>query len=97
MKRYVIERHIPKIGEAGSQDLRAAAQKSNAALAQLGKDIQWVESYVVADATFCIYLATDESLIHEHARLSGFPADRVIEVKRIIDPTTAGAAARLRT
>jgi predicted Rdx family selenoprotein len=89
MKRYVIERDIPAVGSLEREQLRAAAQKSNEALHQLGPDIQWIESYVAADKTFCIYLAKDEALIHEHARISGFPATKVTEIRKLIDPTTA--------
>lgn len=88
MKCYVIEREIPAVGSLEREQLRAAAQKSNAALRQLAPNIQWVESFVAADKTFCIYLATDESVIHEHARISGFPASKITEIKRKIDPTT---------
>jgi hypothetical protein len=97
MRKYVIERELPAIGESSNDQMRGAAQKSNAALAELAPRIQWVESYVTADKTFCIYLAEDEDVIREHAKLSGFPANKITEVKRMIDPTTAGAAARLRT
>ena len=69
--------------------LCGAAAKSNAALAEIGKDIQWVESYVTADQTYCIYLAENEAAIRRHAELSGFPATRITEVKTMIDPTTA--------
>lgn len=72
-------------------NLKAAARTSNAALAAIGPKIQWLESFVAADKTFCIYLAEDEAAIHEHAKRSGFPASRITEVKRIIDPTTAGS------
>ena len=88
MKKFMIERDIPKVGSLERAQLKDAAKTSNAALRKLGPDIQWVESYVVADKTFCIYLAKDESLIHEHARISGFPATKVTEIKRMIDPTT---------
>jgi hypothetical protein len=71
------------------EQLKGAAAKSNAALAELGTDIQWVESYVAADKTFCVYLAKDEAIIKRHAEISGFPANRITEVKRMIDPTTA--------
>jgi hypothetical protein len=71
--------------------LRAAAQKSNAALAELAPDIQWVESYVAADKTFCVYLARDEPVIRKHAEISGFPATKITEVSKTIDPTTARA------
>ena len=91
MKKFVIERNIPGVEMMDRQALRGAAQTSNAALAELGKKIQWVESFVTQDKTFCVYLAEDEAAIHEHARLSGFPANKVTEVARMIDPTTAAA------
>ncbi len=89
MKKYVIERDIPKVGTLEREQLRGAAAKSNAALAQLAPDIQWVQSYVAEDKTFCIYLAKDEEVIHKHAELSGFPASKITEIGRVIDPTTA--------
>ena len=89
LRKFVIEREIPKVGSFERDQLRAAAQKSNEALTQLGPDIQWVESFVVADRTYCIYLAKDEAIIHRHAEISGFPATRVSEVRKMIDPTTA--------
>lgn len=89
MRKFIIERDIPKVGSLERPQLREAAAKSNAALRQLGPDIQWVESFVAADKTFCVYLATDESLIYKHAEISGFPATKVTEIKRKIDPTTA--------
>jgi hypothetical protein len=92
MKKYVIEREIPKVGSLERDQLRVAAAKSNEALRQLGTDIQWQESYVTADKTFCVYLANDEAIIHKHAQLSGFPASKVTEVGTVIDPTTGGLA-----
>jgi hypothetical protein len=89
MKRFVIERSIPKVGSFEREQYRAAAQKSNEALRQLAPDIQWIESFVVADQTYCIYLAKDEGIIRKHAEISGFPANRISEVKTMIDPTTA--------
>ena len=89
MKRYVIERNLPGVGGMSGEQLKAAAAKSNAALAQLSGKAQWLQSFVVEDKTFCIYLAEDEAAVHEHARLSGFPANKVTEVHNIIDPTTA--------
>lgn len=89
MRKFVIERDLPKIGSAEHEALKQAAQKSNAVLKELAPDIQWVESYVAADKTFCIYLAKDEGIIRRHAELSGFPANKITEVKRVIDPTTA--------
>lgn len=97
MRKFVIERDLPSIGEASNADLRGAAQRSNEALAKLGAGIQWVHSYVAGDKTFCIYLAEDEEIIRRHSELSGFPANTITEVRRIIDPTTASAVARLRT
>ena len=90
MRKYVIERIIPAIGSAEPAEMKAAAERSNKALKDLGPDIQWVHSYVAGDKTFCIYLTTDESLIHKHAEMTGFPADKITEIKQIIDPTTAG-------
>ncbi|HEY1614338.1 MAG TPA: DUF4242 domain-containing protein [Rhizomicrobium sp.] len=91
MHRYIIERDIPQIGSAEREALRGAAQKSNEVLNQLAPDIQWVESYVAADKTFCVYLAKDEAIIRRHAELSGFPATKITEVRKTIDPTTANA------
>jgi hypothetical protein len=92
MKKFVIERDIPKVGSLEREQLRDAAKTSNAALRQLGPDIQWVESYVAGDKTFCIYLAKDEAIIQEHARISGFPATKVTEIRKMIDPTTEAGA-----
>jgi hypothetical protein len=89
MRKYIIERDLPKVGSFEREQLREAAKTSNAALAQLGPDIQWVESYVTDDKTFCVYFAKDESVIRRHAEISGFPATKITEVKRMIDPTTA--------
>ena len=88
MKRYVIEREIPEIGSADREALREAAKKSNGVLAELAPSIQWIESYVAGDKTFCVYMAESEDVIHEHARLSGFPASKVTEIRKMIDPTT---------
>jgi hypothetical protein len=92
MKKFVIERDIPAVGSPEREQIRAAAQKSNDVLKDLGTGIQWVQSYVTADKLFCIYLARDEQIVRDHARISGFPATRIYEVKRVIDPTTAMAA-----
>jgi hypothetical protein len=93
LKRYVIERDIPAVGAMTPQQLCAAAQTSNDALAQLGSRVQWQHSYVAKDKTFCVYLAENEAAIHEHARISGFPANTITEVAAIIDPTTARTGA----
>jgi hypothetical protein len=91
MRKYIIERDIPEVGTLEREQLREAAKKSNAALSELGPNIQWVESYVAANKTFCVYLARDEAIIRRHAEISGFPATKITEVKRMIDPTTASA------
>jgi hypothetical protein len=88
MKRFVIERDIPQVGSLEREQLREAAKTSNSALRELGPDIQWIESFVAADKTFCIYLAKDEEIIRRHAEISGFPATKITEVRKIIDPTT---------
>jgi hypothetical protein len=89
MKRYLIERDIPAVGSFGESQLRDAAKTSNGALAQLAPKIQWDHSYVAGDKTFCVYLADDEGAIRQHADLSGFPASKITEISKIIDPTTA--------
>jgi hypothetical protein len=89
MRRFVIEREIPDIGSAEREQLRGASQKSNQVLAELAPDIQWEHSYVTGNKIFCIYLAKDESVIEEHAKRSGFPANKITEVRKVIDPTTA--------
>ena len=88
LKRFVIERDLPNIGASSEQDLSQAATTSNSALAKLAPRVQWEHSYVAADKTFCIYLAEDEAAIREHAKISGFPASVITEVKTIIDPTS---------
>lgn len=89
MKKYMIEREIPKIGSLEREQLQQGAAKSNQVLRQLGPDIQWLESFVTANKMYCMYLAKDEELIRRHADLSGFPATRVTEIGVTIDPTTA--------
>jgi hypothetical protein len=88
LRKFIIERDIPQVGSLEREQLRGAAAKSNEVLNQLGPDIQWVESYVADNKTFCVYLARDEAIINRHAELSGFPASRITEVRKMIDPTT---------
>ncbi len=88
MKKFIIERDLPEIGKAKQSELQQAAAKSNDVLAELGAQIQWVESFVAADKTFCVYLAEDQSIIRKHADLSGFPATKITEIVTMIDPTT---------
>ncbi|MEG6508775.1 DUF4242 domain-containing protein [Methyloligella sp. 2.7D] len=89
LKKYIIERDIPEVGKLDADQLSGAAATSNDALCKIGADnIQWVESYVADDKTFCVYLAKDEDAIRKHAELSGFPATKITEVKTMIDPST---------
>ena len=89
MPRFLIERIVPNAGKLSAQDLKAIAQKSNSVLMDLGPAIQWIQSFVTGDRLFCTYIAPDAEIIREHARRGGFPADNVIEIKTVIDPTTA--------
>ena len=91
-QRFVIERDIPGASQMTPEQLRAAAQKSNAVLRDLGPDIQWVQSYVAGDKIYCVYNAPSEALIRSHAEKSGFPANKITPVSAVIDPTTAQAA-----
>ena len=88
MPRYIIERRIPELGRMSAQELQAVAQQSNSVLNGMGPAIQWVHSYVTDDRLYCTYIAPSEEMIVEHARRGGFPADRVMPVHTIIDPTT---------
>lgn len=92
MKRFVIERNIPGVGTLSAEQLRGAAQKSNAVLSTMGTAVQWQHSYRAKDRLFCVYLANDEALVREHAEVSGFPASRIFEIDTIIDPTTAACS-----
>ena len=89
MQRFVIERDIPAVGSFNRDQLRGASKTSNDALSKLAPRVQWEHSYVAGDKTFCIYLADDEKAIHDHAKLSGFPASRITRISSVIDPTTA--------
>jgi hypothetical protein len=91
-QRFVIERDIPGASKMTSEQLRAAAQKSNAVLRDLGPEIQWVQSYVAGDKIYCVYNAPSEAWIRSHAEKSGFPANKITPVSAVIDPTTAQAA-----
>jgi hypothetical protein len=91
LRKFIIERDIPAVGTLERDQLRGAAAKSNEALREIGPDIQWQESFVAADKTFCVYLAKDEATIRRHAQISGFPATKITEVKKMIDPTTERA------
>ena len=95
MPRYVIEREIPDAGKLTISDLKGASIKSCAVLLKLGPSIQWVRSFVTDDRIYCEYIAPNETMVREHARQAGLPADRVSEVRTIIDPTTAESPRRL--
>jgi hypothetical protein len=88
LRKFIIERDIPAVGSFEREQLKGAAAKSNEVLKELGPDIQWQESYVAADKTFCVYLAKDEAIIRKHSELSGFPATKITEIRKMIDPTT---------
>jgi hypothetical protein len=88
LRKFVIERDIPAVGSLARVQLKEAAAASNKVLAELAPNIQWQESYVAADKTFCIYLAKDEAIIRLHAEKSGFPATKITEIRKMIDPTT---------
>ena len=88
MKKYMIEREIPRVGSLDGEQLRGAACKSNQVLRELGPNIQWQESFLAADKMFCVYLAEDEAMVRKHAELSGFPATTITEIGKTIDPTT---------
>ena len=91
MPKYVIERDLPGIGNTTQEQVRIISQKSCNLLNKLGPTIQWLHSYVTADKIYCIYIAPNEKMVREHAEQGGFPANRVSEVKSVIDPTTADA------
>jgi hypothetical protein len=89
MPKYVIEREIPEAGKLSAEQLQAISQKSCAVLQNMGPEIQWVQSYVTDDKIYCVYIAPNEEMVREHAKQGGFPANRVSEIKQVIDPTTA--------
>jgi hypothetical protein len=92
MQRYIIERDIPGAGKLTLDDHRGGAAKSNRVLREMGPDIQWVHSYVAGDKIYCIYNATSEALVREHAARSGFPANKITPVSMVVDPATASPA-----
>ena len=88
LQRFIIERDVPAVGSLEQEQLRAAVSKSEDVMSQLGPDIQWAQSYVSDDKTFCVYLASDEAIIRKHAEMAGLPVTRIVRVGRIIDPAT---------
>jgi hypothetical protein len=91
MPKYVIEREIPDAGKLSAQELHAISQKSCDVLRSLGPEIQWVQSFVTDDKIYCVYIAPNEQMVRQHAQEGGFPANRISEVRSVIDPTTAEA------
>lgn len=89
MPKFVIERELPGAGNLSKEELHGISQKSCGVLRQLGPAIQWVESYVTDDKIYCVYIAPNAEMIQEHARQGGFPANKISEIKTVIDPTTA--------
>lgn len=89
MPKYLIEREIPDAGKLTADELQGIAAKSCSVLKNLGPSIQWVESYVTENKIYCVYIAPDERLVKEHAQQGGFPANKISEIRRVIDPTTA--------
>jgi hypothetical protein len=89
MPKFVIERDIPKAGSLSSEQLQAISQKSCGVLREMGTQIQWVQSYVSDDKIYCIYVAPDEDAVRQHAQQGGFPANRISQIRSVIDPTTA--------
>ena len=89
MPKYVIEREVPGVGGWNAEQLRELSQASNKVLSELGPDVQWLQSYVTDDKIYCVYVATSEDIVLEHARCGGFPANKISKVATVIDPTTA--------
>ena len=89
MPKYVIEREMPGVGDLSAEQLRGAAQGSCGVIAEMGPQIQWVQSYVTDDKVYCVYIAPNEEEIRHHAQMGGFPASRVSQVRTTIDPTTS--------
>jgi hypothetical protein len=88
LQRFIIERDVPAVGSLEPEQLRAAVSKAKDVLRQLGPDIQWMQTYVADDKTFCVYLAKDEAIIRKHAEIAGIPVTRIVRVGAIIDPAT---------
>jgi uncharacterized protein DUF4242 len=89
MPKYIIEREIPGAGKLSADELRGVAEKSCSVLQRLGPQIQWVQSYVTGDKVYCVYIAPSEDLVRKHAQEGGFPANKISEIKTVIDPATA--------
>ncbi len=88
MPKYMIERELPGAGQLSAAELQALSRKSNKIIAELGPDVRWLTSYVTDDKIYCVYVASDEDILQEHARCGGFPADTISRVSTVIDPST---------
>lgn len=88
LQRFIIERDVPEVGTLEREQLRATVSKSVDVMRQLGPDIQWAQSYLCDDKSYCVYLASDEALVRKHAEMAGLPVTRILRVGKIIDPTT---------
>jgi cell division inhibitor SulA len=89
MPKFVIEREIPGAGKLTPEQLQGVSQTSCGVLRELGPQIQWVESFVTDDKIYCVYIAPDEDMVRKHAQMGGFPANKVAQVRAVIDPTTS--------
>lgn len=89
MPKFIIEREIPSAGKLSANELQAISQKSCAVLGQMGTQIQWIQSFVTDDKVYCVYIAPNEDMVREHAQQGGFPANRISQLRSVIDPTTA--------
>ncbi|ANM28389.1 membrane protein [Acidobacteria bacterium Mor1] len=89
MPKFLIEREIPGAGQLSANDLKGISAKSCSVIEELGPQVQWVQSYVTGDKVYCVYIAPDEAAVRKHAEMGGFPANRVSEVRAVIDPATA--------
>jgi hypothetical protein len=89
MPKYLIERELPGAGKLSPDQLKAISQKSCGVLSSLGPQIQWIHSYVTGDKIYCVYLSPNEEMVREHATQGGFPANKISEIKTVIDPSTA--------
>ena len=89
MPKFVIERELPGAGKLSAQELKDISQKSSGVLNEMGPQIQWIQSFVTDDKIYCLFIAPNEETVREHAQKGGFPANRISEVKLVIDPTTA--------
>lgn len=94
MPKFVIERDLPGAGKLSATDLQGVSEKSCAVLRNLGPQIQWLQSYVTDDKIYCVYIAPNAEMIREHARQGGFPANKISQVRSMIDPTSAEGAGK---